>query len=291
MCCNIQPSNLGSSETTREAPLVNFDFSTYLQTAKPEHIQLHPLWLQWFIGFSEANGYFLVSKRKLCFSIDLKEIALLYNIRTQLGFGKITLYTRHGQTYGRYDVHCKKNCLRLATLFNGNLVLQTTSKEFGQWLEILHIPKLKKKPRVDLTSAWLSGFINGKGCFFARIRKNSRLKLGYQFIQKFTITLTDELDTLEIIQKLFCSHSKVKVIKNYSSSTSICYKLEISSAKSNDKLLNYLSNYPNFGQKQVIIKVYQRLNGYVQRQEHLTEIGLRKIVKLSNQLKKHTLTV
>lgn len=289
MRCTKQPSNLGSSETTREAPLINFDFSSYFQTAQPDHIQLKDTkFLQWFIGFSEGDGCFLISKNRCSFIINQKEIALLYNIRTRLGFGKVTLYTQNDQTYGRYHVQCKKNCLRLATLFNGNLVLEKTNQKFTKWLEILKISKLENVGKVSLTNGWLSGFINGSGYFYTRIRKNSRTKLGFQFLQKFILIQRSEFETLERIQMLLCSQSRVQMIKNKNRSETIYYKLEISSMSANQLLLNYLTQYPNLGQKQVNIKVYQRLNGYMQRKEHLTELGLSRMQKLSNQLRKHT---
>jgi hypothetical protein len=59
-----QPSNLGSSETT--TPLfkkITFDFSLYFQNAQPDHIKITDVkFLQWFIGFSEGDGSFIISK-------------------------------------------------------------------------------------------------------------------------------------------------------------------------------------------------------------------------------------
>jgi hypothetical protein len=51
-CDKKQPSNLGSSETTREAPLFKnqFDFSLYFQNALPDHIKITDVkFLQWFL--------------------------------------------------------------------------------------------------------------------------------------------------------------------------------------------------------------------------------------------------
>jgi hypothetical protein len=57
------------------------------------------------------------------------------------------------------------------------------------------------------------------------------------------------------------------------------------SVLSNKLLLKYLNQYPNLGQNG--FKVYSRLHGYVERKEHLTEIGLSH-KKLCNQLIKHS---
>lgn len=95
MCCNKnQPFNLDSSETTREAPFYK------LQKYRPQHIKTNDVtFLEWFIGFSEGDGCFLVSdqKTRCSFIIVQKDISLLYKIRTCLGFGNINIYTQKGQ--------------------------------------------------------------------------------------------------------------------------------------------------------------------------------------------------
>jgi hypothetical protein len=63
-----------------------FDFSLYFQNAQPDHIKITDVkFLQWFIGFSEGDGSFIISKTYI---INQKEIALLYNIRTRLDLVK-----------------------------------------------------------------------------------------------------------------------------------------------------------------------------------------------------------
>lgn len=49
-----QPSNIGSSETTREAPLSNqLNFNYYFKNFKPKHIKINDhSFLEWFVGFS-----------------------------------------------------------------------------------------------------------------------------------------------------------------------------------------------------------------------------------------------
>jgi DNA-binding ferritin-like protein (Dps family) len=295
MCCNKnQPSNLGSSETTREAPLFitsKFDFSLYFKNAQPDHLKLNDVtFLQWFIGFSEGDGSFIISKNRCSFVINQKEIALLYNIRTRLGFGKVMIYQQGGVKYGRYYVQSRQNCLRLAMLFNGNLVLAKTNQRFLKWLQILEVVCLNRRTAVELTNGWLSGFINAEGCFSARIRKNLRAKTGRQFIQKFSLTQANDFQVLKKILDLFESKSSVQTVANKNNTDVIYYKIEIQSQRSNKLLLNYLEQYPNLGNKMICIKVYSRLSGYLPRNEHLTEIGLNRMKILCNQLIKHRLS-
>jgi LAGLIDADG endonuclease len=302
-CNKNQPSNLGSSENTSEAPLFKtseFDFSLYFQNAQPSHVKVNDsLFLQWFIGFSEGNGSFLISKNRCSFLINQKDIALLYNIRTRLGFGNVIIDQQGGIKYGRYHVQSRKNCLRLAMLFNGNLVLAKTNQRFRKWLQVLEVVCLESRSAVELSNGWLSGFINADGGFSARIRKNPRTKTGLQFIQKFSLTQANEFQVLKEILALFESQSSVQIIPNKNNTLlqsrkagadATYYKIEIQSQKSTKLLLKYLENYPNLGNKRICIKVYSKLHGYVKRNEHLTEIGLNRMKKLCNQLLKHGLS-
>jgi hypothetical protein len=64
-CDKKQPSNL-DPQRLHEAPLFKksqFDFSLYFQNAQPDHIKITDVkFLQWFIGFSEGDGSFIISK-------------------------------------------------------------------------------------------------------------------------------------------------------------------------------------------------------------------------------------
>jgi hypothetical protein len=79
-----------------------------LFSKRSDHIKITDVkFLQWFIGFSEGDGSFIISKTYCSFIIN-QEIALLYNIRTRLGFGKVTIYHQNGVKYGRYHVQSRK---------------------------------------------------------------------------------------------------------------------------------------------------------------------------------------
>nr|AOC61488.1 putative LAGLIDADG homing endonuclease [Rhexinema sarcinoideum] len=100
MCWKLtQPLALGSSETPREAPLhkaFNFDF--YFEFFQPKHIKTkNSSFLEWFVGFSERDGSFIVFKKKCFFMINQKNIQLLYKIKKYLGFSQVICYTQNSQ--------------------------------------------------------------------------------------------------------------------------------------------------------------------------------------------------
>nr|YP_636275.1 putative site-specific DNA endonuclease [Tupiella akineta]AAV80697.1 putative site-specific DNA endonuclease [Tupiella akineta] len=306
MCCKInQPPPLDSSETTCKAPFYkksNFDFSLYFQTFQPQHIKTqNAKFLEWFIGFTEGDDCFQIFSNRCSFIINQKDIALLHKIRTLLGFGEVMIYIQKGQKYGRYSVQSQKGCLRLAILFNGNLVLEKTNLRFHKWVKFMktsphfHVSYPTDKQiqiqshniaEVGLNNSWLSGFIDAEGCFYARIRKRSRMKTGLQLIRKFSLNQKGELDTLTKINLVLKNTGRVQTITNLKNLDSIYYKIEIHRIESTQILLDYLDNYPCLGQKRLLIQIYRQLNNSVKRKEHLTKDGLKKIQRFCNRCKK-----
>ena len=253
-----------SSETTREA--FNFNFSKYIEN-KPEHIKNVDLnFLEWFIGFSEGDGSFVVSNERCYFIINQKDIKALYKIKKKLGFGQVLKYTQNNKFYGRYIVQDKKNCKRLAYIFNGNLVLEKTNIRFKIWLKTLNMQPLEKKEYLTLNNAWLSGFIDAEGGFYASLTKQTNLKLKYRLRLKFYITQKYEYDLLKAIITLF--YFKQKNIKKsilfnpnkyISTSSKNINRLEVSTNSLILVILDYLTEYKLQSKKLITFFRWKRI--------------------------------
>jgi hypothetical protein len=82
----------GSPETARR---ITFQFSNFNEV-KPEHkVKLDNCFLEWFIGFVKGDGSFVISNQKVYFDLTqhLRDINLLYRIRTALGFSSVLTRT------------------------------------------------------------------------------------------------------------------------------------------------------------------------------------------------------
>lgn len=227
-------NKIGSSETIRKTTLC---FTEYKQNLVSHKKSINKSFLEWFIGFAEGDGSFLVSNERLFFIINQKEEKVLYYIRSNLGFGKVSTYT----SYSRYIVADRKSIDRLIYLFNGNLLLDKTNARFALWLdarnkysldEMVYKPKICPTPPVTspVTSpsnttkggvinkskicqsvmceslsdffdgnAWLSGFIDAEGCFNVQHTVDKRYTLGFRVRLRFILDQKYEYSILKKI--------------------------------------------------------------------------------------------
>lgn len=274
---------IGSSETTREA--LDFHFSEYTKV-KPSHIQkIDIAFLEWFIGFVEGDGSFIVGtstgkKRKtISFCINQKDSKLMYKIKKKLGFGIVTTFVQNNETYHRYAVYTIQNIIRLIHLFNGNLLLNKVNTRFKLWLNEFntlysdsvtlstHIPILHQscQSTLSLNSAWLSGFTDAEGGFYASLTKQTNLKLQYRLRMKFYITQKYELEVLKNIVKLIHQNSNqsndtsfdsVRYISNFKLDF---YRLEISTHAYVLRTIAYFEKYQLQGKKHIVFNRWKRI--------------------------------
>jgi hypothetical protein len=213
-----------SSETIRRT---TFDFQSFLNTLPAHKKRVSRSFLEWFIGFTEGDGSFLVSHActgiRLFFIITQKEPQILHFIKTNLGFGRVT---SHG-IYFRFIVADKKNSDRLIHLFNGNLVFYKTQRRFNAWLEARNsyqdpgpLPPtylFKKEWESDkiqpvfgnlqnmpfLDTGWFSGLIDAHGCFFIQKQNSIKYSLGFRVRLRFIVDQKGERWFFEQLQLIF----------------------------------------------------------------------------------------
>ena len=108
--------NKGSSETTCD---ITYNFDEYSSLIPQHKKKINLNFLEWFIGFTEGDGSFIVSKDKVYFDItqNLQDIQVLYYIKKELGFGKVIIRSEKHRNVGVFYVSSKDNFTRLMTIF------------------------------------------------------------------------------------------------------------------------------------------------------------------------------
>ena len=265
--------NLGSSETTCEA-------------TTNENTEYDDKFIQWFIGFAEGDGAFIVNKDGyLEFKITQlsTDAQVLFFIKKSLGFGTVSVQSKTSKTH-HYRVRDKKNLLNIIKIFNGNLITKYKINQFKLWLgsfntkykcAVNYIEKLRKQ-MVSLDNAWLSGFTDAEGCFTCSVykAKNGRNTITVRYI----ISQKDDKLFSEDLAKLIKGY--VTHVKSYNG-----YNTVVNFSNLN-KVLNYMHKYPLKTKKLISYKRWLKVYSLVKNKEHLTEKGIEKIKLLVKTINK-----
>lgn len=243
-----------SSETIREA---TFDFSAFYQLDGRRNIRF--AFLCWFVGYSEGQKCFIVENDSdyQIFRLVEKDPKIVFYIKKILGFGKVKKIVLDGEKRYIYTVSDLKSIIKLIYIFNGNLQLKPSVKEFSKWFRNTDGIPVKRKnlckataKKISLKNAWLSGFINSKGRFVALLEYHRNISLPYSLILKLKIEKVADRDALVNIYITLVSRAARINMSTY----------EIVGAFS--FLVQYLRRYSLIGKKNEIFKRWVRLYYY-----------------------------
>ena len=159
--------------TFKRAEKFNFD-KFYHKYSK--HFPNHPTpsqeFLEWFVGFTEGDGSFLVHNRGTkAFVVSQKETEILHYLRDTLGFGNIY---KQSPNVSRYTVQTQLGMELISLIFDGNMVLPTRMESFKKfYLAVNNRHACENTILPTLNDAWLLGFTDAEGCFSVSILDNS----------------------------------------------------------------------------------------------------------------------
>ena len=296
----ILTKSLGSSETTREPTLSPFifNFDYFIENYQPEHLSNRPKqdtvhFLEWFVGFSEGDCCFerriSDGRLRLSFTIRQKDPQLLYKVKAGLGFG--TVREDHSlEGLYQFTVEDKTGIRRLMTIFNGNLILPKVHDRYESWVKRATFwPDFQLSKQVispSLKTAWISGFTEAEGCFYAVLTTPSPRSLQkFRLGQKFTLTqkhVLGEKKVLEQIRDLFESENKLSTSKPDS------FRVEINSIKSQQLVADYFKKFPLKGKKRISCLRWWRILLLRTKEVHYDKLNEPKLRRLVSSLNKST---
>lgn len=122
--------------------------------------------------------------------------------------------------------------------------------------------------------SFVTGFVDGEGCFTCSITENKKLKVGWTVKPCFKIGLhVKDKDILRDIQ------ITLGVGKINEQGPQVLH-LRIQSPKELESVINHLDKFPLLTKKRADFELLKRIYIKIKRKEHLTSEGLRKIVTL-----------
>nr|AMQ25914.1 hypothetical protein [Torulaspora globosa] len=205
--------------------------------------------LEWFIGFFEGDGSFIIVKRgdlSMVITQSYDDLEVLNYIKNNLGFGNIIIQSKKDKTY-RWIINKQVYLKLLIYLFNGNMTLPLRFIKLSMFINKLNEKLLKnnefsikiiescKLPSLD--NAWLSGFIDAEGCFS---KSKNKFYVIFCLAQKYMANKYI-LETILNLFKNLTSLNKGKVVQHSKENT---FELRITNKFMCYGMKLYFDKYP-----------------------------------------------
>ena len=136
-----------------------------------------------------------------------------------------------------------------------------------------------------LNPYWLVGFTDGEGCFSVSIFKNKTLKSGYQVFPEFVLTQgAKSLETLEKIQDFF-GCGRIYENKRYDNHRESLYRYCVrNKIDLIQKICPFFDKYPLETAKINDYLLFKQILGIIEKGEHLTNDGFKRIQSISSRM-------
>lgn len=140
---------------------------------------------------------------------------------------------------------------------------------------------------MQLEAQWITGFVDGEGCFHVSINPHKEMKTGYQVLPEFTVVQHErDIQVLYALKKYF-GCGVVRVNRKDHTSVRMAYRV-----RSQEHLLKiiipFFMKHSLKTQKHVEFKKFRRVLLKMEKGMHLTEEGIveiRAIISQMNRLK------
>ena len=254
--------------------------------------------LEWFIGFSEGEGSFILAKRgDLSFVITQSstDVKSLNYIKDNFGFGKVIKQSIKQNTH-RFVIQDFKNLYLVCLLFNGNMVFPTRKARFLSFLSFYNEKLLKKNLETitpldicvtpSLKDGWISGITDGEGCFTCSILSNS-VSGGYRF--RYILTQKWEVNkfVLEHILSIFKTYLVEGSVVPHSVNN--VWELRVNGVKNCKGLFNYFDEYTLKTNKKDSYLKWKLVHSRLINKDHLNNNNRLELIEQVKQINKTTI--
>jgi len=132
-----------------------------------------------------------------------------------------------------------------------------------------------------IASYYITGFVDGEGCFSVTIQKSKNVKLGIQVIPEFHVSQhQNRTEVLEEIKKrLDCGYIKPNDARNPRDLTSVYVVRNLKDLRS--KVIPFFKKFPFISSKQQDFEKFSKVVNLMTKREHLKKNGLITILKLA----------
>jgi hypothetical protein len=136
-----------------------------------------------------------------------------------------------------------------------------------------------------LNNYWISGFVDGEGCFFIGINKNFKMKTSFQILPEFRLVQHQrDINLLHAIK----NYLNIGVVRRNHGER---YELRVRKLSELKKLINFFNKYPLKSKKQLDFIDFSEVVNMLLNKEHFSENGINKIKEISNKMNRKRLII
>lgn len=270
----------------------SFDFTLFYKMYTqifPDNALPNKSFLEWFIGFTEGDGSFIMPKRGgLQFVITQSsiDVQVLYYIMTNLGFGTVIQQSKSNNTH-RFIVQNISHIFLICLIFNGNMVFLTRNQRFLTFLSIYNDIALRMKLNIiepilntilpTLQDNWLAGFTDAEGCFTLSLLSNSN---GY----RLRFILNQKWEANKIVLQHIAFLFGVGAIRKHSVPNN--WELIINGVKNTFAIIPYFDSHVLYSKKKESYNLWKQLRLQLINGDHLNKDSRLEMVKQAKLINK-----
>ena len=135
-----------------------------------------------------------------------------------------------------------------------------------------------------LDERWISGFVDGEGCFYVGINRQPKMSLGYQVLPEFRIV--QHKRDVEILHRIKQFFGFGKVTVNHGDRM----EFRVRGLSNLNRLLEFFEASPLQTTKSESFTQFKKIIELMNRKEHLTQDGLQRIAHLASTMNQRTKT-
>lgn len=292
---NINNIDINNLELFKD---INYDFLLFYnkyKEIKPNNKLPDKQFLEWFIGYFEGIGSFLLPKRddiSIIILLNENNINILKYILFNLNIGLILLHSKKDNLY-RWIVNKRRDIYLLVLLFNGNITLPLKYIKFNILLVKLNDKLLKNneiiillKPYCKLPTLndyWLSGYLDAQGNFIVSIPINNLLNYKIKYLLSLKYLINKYI--LHYILNLFNIKYNINIgYINSNINIKNIWELKINELDNCLLIKEYFNNYQLKTNKLNSYNKFINILNIIKDNKHITNrIDIKNIAKIINK--------
>jgi len=129
-----------------------------------------------------------------------------------------------------------------------------------------------------LDAAWITGFVDGEGCFYVGINRINKMSLGWQVLPEFRIVQHQRDE--QVLQKIMSHFGFGSIRVNHGDRK----EFRVRGLENLNKIIGFFRKHPLQSKKKKDFELFSEIIGMMNQKEHLTKSGLNRIAKLASNM-------